>query len=224
MASVSVNSLPVTEGKITFPLFGAWVADLIVTSGGTVSGAVSITMDGDNPLTLSGTVYRGAEFIQDNRLRVVGGKAGLFKDAKPKHYKDFVLMRNVLGDLMSDSGESLSSTSDTSLLSSQMDMWTTTKQPVSRVILSLLEMMAPDSVFRVRPDGSVFVGADSFSNVDSSFPDAVVLDRDDVNGKLVVGLDLPNLLPGVTFQEKKISYVEHHFDSMGVRANAWFVP
>ena len=219
MALVTVNDLPVTEGTITYPRIGVWVADLIVTSEEDIAGAVSIEMDG---LTLSGTVYRGGPFISDARLRVVGGKAGLFTTATPKHYKDSVLVRNIVNDLLGNAGESLSSLSDAGIITSKIDAWTTTAQPVSRAILALLETIDDDAILRVLEDGTVFIGVDDFPTVDDGFEDASVLDEDPINGMLTVALDVPNLLPGVTCQGRKLSYVKHQISDRGVRAHAWY--
>jgi hypothetical protein len=217
VSTVTVNNNPVTDGTFSFPRTGAWVADLMISGADAITGAVTVVI-GDS-LTLSGTVYRGGVYVGQNYLRVVGGKGGLHKDATPKHYKDIVPARNVISDLMADAGETLSATSDAALTGTELGNWTTTKQPVNRALFALMAALDPAAIMRVLPDGTIFLGADAFS---TSALEVVLVDEFANEGKMVLSMDVPELLPGVTILGRKVSYVEHHLDSSRVRSLVWY--
>src|SRR6185369_6195049 len=103
---------------------------------------------------------RTGAFADTGYVRVVAGKDGLGKTAKPKHYDD-PSIRIVLADLVATAGEAVAGSADTSMLSRHLTAWTTTSRPVGNVI-DLLLRQAQGSSWRMLADGTVWVGSETW--------------------------------------------------------------
>ena len=219
MASlVTVNDRDVSQMRLCIPRVGPWSADLVVDSEDALTGDVTIGVNDE--LELHGSVRRGGIGpTLENTLRVVAGKGGLTKTAQARFYENGVQARTVIGDLLGDAGEALSSESSQSLLSTGLGIWTTIAHPVGRALQVLMAAIGGDAVYRVLPDGSVFFGVDSFADFTG---DADALDLQEFQGRMIVGQLAPTLLPGVMLEGKKISYVEHVLTGDGSSTVAWY--
>lgn len=114
-----VNGNRVVSGSITIPMFGTWVADLLLANvdGTAAPGtAAAITL---GSLTLQGTISRSAGFTGSRSMRVIGGAAGWRNSISGKGYNlPFgITLSMVLKDAASAAGEQISVpfTSDRSL-------------------------------------------------------------------------------------------------------------
>jgi hypothetical protein len=220
MGLVVVNDLGVLEGsRITLPRAGAWHADLVVDKPDALTGAVSINI-GEGTLVLRGTVVRGGAFVETARVQVVGGADGLSETAEPKHYTG-VSLGLVLGDLLKTAGETLSPTADSSVLARGVEHWTTLGLPIGRIIGRLMSTAAPDATWRVLPDGTVWVGIESWPDSGLAESDYEITHQADDQDMAVIGIEVPRLLPGTELGGRRVSVVQYHIDA-GIRMEAWF--
>jgi hypothetical protein len=204
------------RGVITMPRTGAWHASLWVDSQVKPAGKVEIKA---GALTLVGTVNRASLYRGLLRLRVVAGGDGLRKRANPKHYTTPVI-RLPLGELARDAGEAISPTSDSAALNETLLSWTTVGVETGAMISALVSLSkTPDIGWRMLADGSIWVGVDAWPESDAD--EWQELEESPEDGSLVLGMDVPRLIPGTTLDGRRIDTVEHTISPEEYRAKIW---
>lgn len=215
------------------PRVGVWHAELTVDATNPITGAVTIAT-ADGAFSLNGTVQRDGVFQQTLSLRVVGGANGLAdysRTLSPKAYQGVALslpLNYILGSV----GETLAAAgagpldTDAGVLATPLSFWTipasTPKQALNQLLLPLA------TSWRVRTDGAVWIGTDTYPPAPSVPFD--VLERHFDRGWITLGCQQPFLLPGValtisasaTQGVQNVSYVIHRIDAGSVRTEAYF--
>lgn len=217
MAFATLNGSPVLRGEIGIPRVGAWHADLAVDATEEIDGPCTLSIE--NGLTLVGTAYRTGVWLDTAKLRIVGGAGGLRTAAKPQHYRK-TRLRAVLLDILATAGEALAGNSSESVLATSFPHWTTIGQTCGQMLSALLEddRMPADVAWRIFPDGTLWVGVDTWP--DSGLSDVVdyqVLEESPADGRLDLGIEAPLLQPGVTLAGQRVSYVEHSINGATAR-------
>lgn len=220
MALVEVSGHGVCEMHLCCPRLGAWQGKFVVDSIDEISGPVTISI-WDGRQVLQGFVWRGAEYVETSFLSIVGGAGGLGRAARARHYRT-TSAKIVLGDLLTGASEKLSPTADTATLAKQLPAWTTFALPVGRILTRVLDSITPSLVWRVLPDGTVWVGPETWPDSGLTPDDYQILDEDPRQNSAVLGVEAPLLLPGTTLAGRRVSYVEHVIDGAGVRTVVWF--
>lgn len=217
---LKAESFGVQKGPVNLPRIGAWTADLWILGSLNMIGTVAVNF-GD-ALELRGTVNRCKVFDGQTRLRIVAGADGLRKLAKPKHYVS-PSVRQVLSDLLVDAGEVLSPTSPTDVIGETLNAWTTLALPTGIMVAALVSQV-PGAAWRHLPDGTVWVGKETWP--DSGFTDDTsrLIEEDPENASLLYGLDEPTLLPGTTIDGHRADIVVHTIDPEQTRTRVWTVP
>lgn len=215
---LTVNGHSALHASIYLPRNGVWQADLRVDTVEDIVGAVTLDLDGK--LTLKGTVIQGGMWQDTGSFRVLGGAGGLRLIAKPKHYTNASL-RIVLSDLLAGAGERLASSSDASVLKRRVDAWTSAALPTGRLITQLLASTGTAS-WRLLPDGTVWVGQETWSDSGLTTGDYQVLSENPAQAEAILGVETPLLMPGTTLGGRRVSYVEHRFGQPETRISAWF--
>lgn len=206
-------------GTIGLPRVGAWVADLALATDRSPSGKVELVL-GDL-LTLKGTISRAGVFEGVARARVVAGADGLRAAVKPKHYMSPTL-GIVLRDLLGDVGEVASPTIVAALLNTQLEHWTTIAMPAGQGIRCLLPKAGDDIAWRHLPDGTVWIGQETW-------PDSKVTAYADVaaspeDATVEVNLLTPELLPGTLLGGRRVDALEIRVTGGSIGATAWLLP
>ena len=218
-AFCTVNGEAVHRAVIERRRVGAWHADLwLNVEEGRLqefAGAVELKL-GDH--SFQGYAMRAAAARGVVAVRVVGGAGGLATVVPPKAYLN-VPLRIPLRDVCSDAGEALSATADASLLSSNLPKWVRMSQSAGVALAALLGGVG-DPTWRILDDGALWVGTDSWTEVDTDLVD--VTGRDPVAGRVEVATDEPwAFAPGLTFQGGRISVVEHRIEGRRMRHVLW---
>lgn len=199
----TANGQPILEAEITLPRVSEWRATLETDSDVPLSGAVTIEIDG---VAFIGTVVPGRSGLDGGtaRARVVGGRGGLSKQLPAKNYTANVRASTVLADLLLESGEVLSSTVDAALLGTTLGRWERLQGTAKAGIQVLADHLG--AVWRVLPDGSIWVGVDTYPDVSTEH---VLEDEDWTAGILTIAPEAPDLVPGVTFLGMTVDLVVH---------------
>ena len=205
----------VTRGVITMPRTGAWHASLWVDGQTKLAGKVEIRA---GAIVLRGTVNRAALYRGIVRLRVVAGGDGLRKVATQKHYTT-PAMRLVLGDLAGGAGESVSATADASVLGQQLQAWTTLKVEAGAMIATLVSLAGADVLWRMLPDGTIWVGRETWPDSDAT--DWRELEESPEDGSILIGMDVPRVIPGTTLDGRRVDTIEHQISPDEYRAKIW---
>lgn len=215
MALLTLGDAPVLSGSLVRPLRGAWSADLEVDADAAPTGTLTLAGAG---LSLVGTVVTSQSWNDRQRARIVGGKGGLGKVVGPAFYRSTTL-RTVVSVLLSSVGETLSTTSDATTLATPIPVWVRLGGTAGACLDALLSVYAASALWRVLPDGSVYVGPATWPTVTST---AVVQDnRGDEDVADLAGEDL-SLDAGVTVSGRKVGLARHRIRPGGLRSEAWW--
>lgn len=213
----TVNGFPIVRGSVSLPRIGNWHADLLVDAEGLGPGD-SAEIDMGDGLVLVGTVVRGADVRKLSKVRIIGGAGGLSNLARPKAYLS-PLLRVVAADLARDAGETLASDLGTAGTFALLPSWTTPHKPTGEVLAALVAAAPAGTVWRVRPDGTLWIGNETWPESTTAAVELEVMPEDD---RALLGPYLPTLLPGTTFEERKVDYVCHRIEGFRVRTEVMF--
>lgn len=206
MSDLTVNGVPVLRGDLLLPRVGQWSADLVLDAETAPSGSVAI--ESPMGLRLVGTVERVSTVEGRVEARIQAGANGLGRQLEPVAYRPVggVRVRTILEDWARASGESLSQSMAPELLATFVPAWVRERGSAARAIRSLaLELGCS---WRFDAEGGLLLVRETWPTVD---PDGVRVLRDDpVNDavELAVDVPLPELVPGVTWQGRRVSSVE----------------
>ena len=115
-------------------------------------------------------------------------------------------MRAIIGDLLAIANETLSTLSTQSTLSIAPKHWARAKGTVRGELDVLSERFGFN--WRILPDGTFWMGDETWDA--SPLVDGYQLLRDEQEDGLVeIATDIPMVLPGETFLERRVSEVEH---------------
>ena len=223
MAYLEVNGFPCVRGQVVMPLSGAWVADVVAETEGrqgsfpAPGASVTLTIGQQN---LAGTVRRGNSPFGTTWARVIAGAAGLPSDLPAKSYSN-PTVKQVLSDILKACGETLSQTSDQSLLNTSMPFWMRLAQPGWQCLANLIASANPAGTWRVLPDGTVWVGTDSWPQ--TGMGDFELLEYWPQELKSEFYSDNPSLLTGQLWLGGKVTSVEHFVEPGKIKATALFL-
>jgi hypothetical protein len=216
-AFLTVNGLEVVAARISLPRWGVWCAELAIDGTEVPAGQCTLEL-GDGPLTLKGSLARGAVSDGSVAALVLGGAGGLSRVAEGKHYRQTPL-RIPLEDLLQVAGEALASSSDAGVLSQTLAHWTRLQGP-SGLSLGRLVESVEGLVWRILTDGTLWVGKEVWGQAPAFEFDA--LPGNPLADTATLSSLAPSVLPGQTFQGRHVSYVEHLIEESGVRSIVWF--
>ena len=194
----------VTALSLLCPRVGQWTADVTLDADAGPSGACSISLDGR---VYTGHVVRGAVYAGAWRGRIVGS-AGLIADA-PATALQGATLALVLRDLAGAVGITLAA--DTGPLDAVAPRWHRHTGPASQAVADIAR--AAGYAWRVRPDGTLWLGVDTWSTVTPASP-VDVLDELPEVGRITLAGDTLDIAPGQTLALRgrdpvRVGCVEH---------------
>lgn len=216
MSLVSLNDVSVIRGNVDFHIQGRWQARLVLSGDepSKVLGPVTLSL---GSLVLQGTaIIAAADSGNLVSVQVVGGMAGLEKPCPPKDYGTPTTLGTVLRDALAEGGESLSTSSDQAILDRVIHRWTRVLDNVGNAFKQVLKAQG-DLTFRVLPDGTYWVGQDSWPQATGDFK---VLSESPAEQRIVLGLEDALVMPGQVLQGQKLTSVSYCVDDTSLRAVA----
>ncbi len=224
LAKTNTVEAAVLSGTLHMPLQGVPTYDVVIdqASGGGFDAGTAVTIACDGGLSLVGTVAekRAGDFLDTIHVRVVGGKNGMWKTASAKGYmQPGALVKDVLDGFTKDSGESLSSATDSGFQNTNLTSWMVTTRPVSECLDVLLQYVAPDSGWRILDDGKLWIGAEQWT---SSSDEYTLLVHSPTDAHYELGVDVPTIKPGIDLAGVgKVALVEHRITGEDIRTFVW---
>jgi hypothetical protein len=221
MALANVNGADVLVGRIYLPRVGVWHADLALDTEDTSNLTGAVTLDiGGGQLTLVGTAYRVGAAFHTVTIRMLGGAGGLSTVIPPKYYQG-VPLSLPLQDILTAAGETLSPTTDPVALQTLLMQWTRLQGKASDCLDALIESASnSDEIgWRVLPDGTVFVGPETWPPVTIDYD---LLSDDENLACAELGVETPTLIPGTLLAGRQVSFVEHAIEPKRTRTIVWF--
>lgn len=169
MADVTITRadgsiINVLQGQLWLQRAGNWCAPLDQIDSTTALAEderVTITWQGSE---YSGYVLRSSVNEGYAQAHVLGGIGGLTKELQPRGYDNQILARVVVGDISRESGEQIAQAS-TVALGTAMGSWLRRAGSAGDQLSALADALG--FVWRVLPDGSVWIGQDSWQPAQS---------------------------------------------------------
>jgi len=226
MPLVTANGVTVISGSVMRPLVGVWTADLVIDqadgTGFDPGTKVTITADGGYSLTGVVDANRTGDFLDAVHVRVIGGAGGIMSNnsAARSYVQPQAFVRDVISGLMSDSGETLSATTDAGFLATNLTAWSTIgADTVDRNIRVLVDIIAPSMSWRVLSDGTVWVGNESWPSLAGTID---IIAQDPTDGSYYLGVNSPFVIPGVSIDGVgKVARVQDIIESGKLRSRVW---
>jgi hypothetical protein len=217
MSFAQLAGSDIISARVTLRLAGAWEAEVVVASSdpSAFQGQVRLEVGAD---TLTGTVT-AADADAGNlvQVRLVGGAGGLGATVAPQGYNN-PTRQVVLQDALAVGGEALSATADQGVLSAQIRSWSRLSGTVAEAVWTLTDHAS--STWRVLLDGTVWVGSDTWDEVDASL--VTVESEDPANGVVRLALESFAVLPGMALDGRHIGQVRYDLDDRALRADVVF--
>lgn len=214
MSDWTLNGAPVLSGRVVAPLLGRWVVDLEVDADDAPTAAAELRVGG---VAWVGTVHRGGLDEGVWRGRIVGA-AGLDTIVPARSWRGLQPARGLVVELLGDVGATLD---DASAIDAALPRWSRVEGRASRALSELAR--AAGVRWRVSPSGPVWVGVDTWPEL--TLPDGVTaepLDTDPVQGAAVYGLPGAYLLPGQTFEGRRVGGVVYELAGERDRVTVWW--
>jgi hypothetical protein len=214
VTALKANGAPVLYASIGMPVSGAWVARIVVDADEALSGAV--VLESDAGLELHGFARRSGETHGRVEALIVAGAGGLATELDGRYYVG-APVQTILGDLLREAGETLSTTSDSAALGSYLQKWARGAGRAGRQIAELLGPL--DVSWRVLDDGSIWIGTDTWPAADLDYEITSEHPGDD---RIAIADEALGLRPGMTLEGRRVSYVQHHVAPDSIRTEAYF--
>ena len=175
---------------LTLARTGAWVADLAVDTETPPAGAVQLAADGGP--TWAGFVTQGAVLQGEWSGRIVGGAGGLGAVLPPQAYRNATLA-DVLRDALAAAGETLAA--DAGDLTAAVALYHRPQATLGQLLADLAARAGYG--WRVRADGAVWIGPETWGDATGDTSQIDVLDgRDPSRGTWPLTGDTLALTPG----------------------------
>lgn len=206
MSEVTVNDLPATRVSLLLPRVGVWSADVEVDSDEALTGAVTLSIQGR---TWRGVVLRGAVYEGTWRGRLVGGAGGLTRSVEAVAQRGSTLAL-ALADVLRAAGETLAATSGD--LSAVAPLWHRFAAPAADAVADVAR--AAGYAWRFLPDGTLWMGAETWPTVAPTDPPEVISETPEVGRVVLFGDAAYDVAPGVTLSlpdrdPVRVGCVEH---------------
>lgn len=200
--SATVNGNDALSVKIRKPRTGPWHADVELDGEVTLSGRVTISVDG---YTFVGAVVTQGSFAGRTQAWIVGGSGGLSKTVDAQHYSNTPVL-TVIRDILSACGESLDASSV--IPSTRFGHWERESTKASHALVAAADRAG--LAWRTLDNGKIWVGVDTWAVTKTA---ASVLDEDWDTSCLTLAADefaeLAKVQPGATFDGHKLKQVTH---------------
>lgn len=221
----SNNEYPVMDGDLLLSYYGNWSASLMLSRADQVpSGKVTLSWFG---AVFQGHIIRSGENEGRVSCMIAGGGGGLSKKVPAKMYDYSLQLQLPLREILASVGETLSSTSTQSILTKQLQNWTRMNQDADELINSLSDQVK--AVWRILPDGSLFIGNDTWTTQDAF--DYTLISQDPVCSFAKLSVTSVDLMPGKRFpidrqhpdiSNRKIACAQYIVTPTNSRATVWF--
>jgi len=212
-SAYNLGGVTVIEALVYEPRVGRWTADVELDTDEDITGAVTLNL---GAVALVGAVHRGG--VDNSRWsgRIVGGAGGLSTSLQPKNYQGASL-KHVVDDIMRESGETLDASS--AVLAAHITAnWHRTRGPASHALQAVADELSVP--WRVTRAGTVLLGATTASELDTE--QVEILERPETGAMVVAPAVDPELLPGVLFDGREVSYVATIVEAGKLRQELWF--
>lgn len=218
MSFATANGVQLVGLRIFIPREGVWHGELSASADAPLDYGLDISLAG---LSFRATATRTGLVAGTAVAEFRGGAGGLHKLITPRAYRN-VALSVPLRDIATEAGEELSANSMRDVTDVQLGYWTSSLNKAGHALNALMKLGAgdvKDAVWRIRPDGKLWVGVESWPDVELGHQ---LLSADLIADRAILSMDEPSILPGVRFFGRRVNYVEHILRDAALRTVVWF--
>ena len=214
-----INKLTGLDATIIEPSIGAWSATVEIDTEEELSGPALMEVDG---VIFNGTFRRGS--VEAGRFigEIIGGRGGLSTELDARFYSK-VALGLVLTDLLAEIGEVLApeTAANVGLLTARVEAWSRAAGKAGLAIRQFVDE-TPATIWRIRRDGTLFIGDDLFLPVSPEFEFIEIAKQPD-QGKVIIAPEVaPVIKPGDSFEGQNVSAVVTTVKPEGTRQEIFF--
>jgi hypothetical protein len=216
VSHVTVNGADVFALALTEPRVGVWTAALSCLDGAAdLSQGLEIRIA--DSVAWRGVVRSSGVHNGVRSIAAVGGKGGLSTVLEPKSYQG-VPLRIPLADIVAGAGETLSPACDAGLLGIMLRRWSRIRQSAAFSLAALLDAVGGPA-WRILPDGTLWVGTESWAEVTAPYIISSAEPHQDV---ATLVSERPDIHPGQSVGGRHIASAEHRIDRRTLVTRVWF--
>lgn len=214
----TVDGAPLVSAELSEPLVGVWCADVVADAANISSLAGQVTIDIDG-VEWVGTVLPGSSDVYGGRCeaRIVGGANALSSTVTARAHTS-ISLDVLFRDLMSECGETVSDDYDSSELNLTLQRWVRPAEKASMALSAIATAIG--LVWRVKRDGTVWIGTDSYDDIDTAT--AKLVDKSPGDRTVTLAPATPVAEPGMSYQGAHIGYVATSLHG-GLRQQLWLM-
>lgn len=205
---LTIDNRSVIQGRLQLPARGPWWGEFTLDANEALEQGQRVTVRSATGFELVATVQKCEVVYGVPQVRIIGGRGGLNRTVAAQwHTGPGLTARTVLTSWADAAGEQLSGTIASELLSRSVARWVRAKGRSIDALDALADALGVN--WRVLPDGTVWLGVEQSAEVEAFEHDVVA--RRVATGcvELVVDAPAAQLLPGRTFEGRKIGTVEY---------------
>lgn len=205
---LTIDNRAVIQGRLQLPARGPWWGEFTLDANEALEQGQRVTVRSATGFELVATVQKCEVVYGVPQVRIIGGRGGLNRTVAAQwHTGPGLTARTVLTSWADAAGEQLSGTIASELLSRSVARWVRAKGRSIDALDALADALGVN--WRVLPDGTVWLGVEQSAEVEAFEHDVVA--RRVATGcvELVVDAPAAQLLPGRTFEGRKIGTVEY---------------
>ncbi len=215
------GEINITAATVVMGASGAWSLRL------TADGEKALPIDEDisvdlEELTLVGRSESdsGGAFQGRISAKILPGNASLAKVLPSIYYDAGVTLRNIVSDVMRETGARLDPKSDSTLLDYQFPKWERVEGPAGHALTEAAQ--ASGGNWTANLDGKILILKVEYPDVDPEETlGAQLMDIDYFNGFFLFGSGM-RIVPGFTYLGRKVTEIEHQITAGKLRTKAWF--
>ena len=221
MALVSLSAagkegVAVIQAGILLPLTGPWTAEIRAASQELLTGKVQLQLGPTHILV--GTIMSASVVEGQLRVRLAAGGRSLTKPSSPSTtppprwgWCSRIWPRTW--------ARPISARAIRPMLAHQLEHWTTGRMPAGQAVRCLLAKPAEVS-WRHLPDGTLWAGRESWPA--TPVRDAVEVRHFPEDRASELALEDLALMPGTTWQGRRVDYIDMRVTGSGTRATVWY--
>jgi hypothetical protein len=214
MAECALNGYEVVSATIMMPSHGVWTAIVEVNTSTAITGRCVLDCGG---VEFNGTIRRSGVYQGTLSAWIAGGTDGLKTAIPGLQYSNVPASVPLSDALLVASTQTLSTTADMALLETFWLKWVRVGGTVADELKSICDELGAN--WRILRDGTLWVGVDAWPTLVAN---GTIQSHDTHYGCLSVATDTPIIVPGVTWNGYKTSYVVHRVQPSRSITEIWY--
>ena len=214
---ITIGGVPLQHGTLTMPRRGVWHLEGVIDDDSGFDPGTLANVEIEGGATLFGVVRRGGVALEISEVQIVGGAGGLSNEIPSAGYNS-ATARIIIQDILTACGESLATSSDAAITSTQLAQWSRARGAAGAALDDITNAIG--MTWRVLDDGTVWVGVDAWTTQPLA-ADAEIVDSIVSLSQRVYADETLSLRPGRTVEGIRVEHVIHRIAPEAFRTDVF---